>query len=180
MRLQSTVELPLAFAGGQLRRLRASDLPAFQAYRSMPELGRYQGWSPMADAQALAFLAEMADAPLFTPGQWVQLGIAAPDADRLVGDVGLYLFADGALGEIGFTLEPGAQGRGIATAAVRAALQLLFGSTQVQQVLGITDRRNGASIRLLERVGFCYESSRRAVFRGEPCDEEVYVIVRPQ
>jgi aminoglycoside 6'-N-acetyltransferase len=87
---------------------------------------------------------------------------------------------DAYLGEIGFTLEPGAQGRGIATAAVRAALQLLFGSTQVQQVLGITDRRNGASIRLLERVGFRYESSRRAVFRGELCDEEVYVIVRPQ
>jgi aminoglycoside 6'-N-acetyltransferase len=99
MRLQNAVELPLAFAGGQLRRLRASDLPAFQAYRSMPELGRYQGWSPLADAQALAFLAEMADAPLFTPGQWVQLGIAATDADRLVGDVGLYLSADGVLGE---------------------------------------------------------------------------------
>ena len=146
----------------------------------MPERGRCQGWSPMPDIEVLAFLAEMAEAPLFTRGEWVQVGIAASDNDRLIGDVGLDLSSDGTTGEIGFTLEPCAQGRGIATAAVRAALQLLFGRTQVQQVLGITDRRNVASIRLLERVEFRYESSRRAVFRGEPCDEEVYVIVRPQ
>jgi ribosomal-protein-alanine N-acetyltransferase len=170
--------LPRAFPGGLLRRLRTSDLAAFQAYRSIPELGRFQGWSPMSEAEAVAFLAEMNEARLFTPGDWVQLGIAEPEADQLIGDIGIFLSADGLTGEIGFTLARAAQGRGIATAAVRQALQVLFGVTAAWQVLGITDSRNVASVRLLERVGFRYHESRNTVFRGEPCFEEVYVLPR--
>ena len=178
MHTRSAVKLPRAFPGGLLRRLRISDLAAFQAYRSIPELGRFQAWSPMSEAEAAAFLAEMSEAPLFTPGGWVQLGIAQPETDQLVGDVGIFLAADGRTGELGFTLAPAAQGRGIATSAVHQALQLLFGATNVRQVLGITDRRNVGSVRLLERVGFRHQESRSAAFRGEPCTEEVYVLSR--
>lgn len=132
----------------------------------------------MSDAQALSFLAEMSEAPLFTPGDWVQLGIAERDADRLIGDIGIFVSADGLTGEIGFTLSPAAQGRGVAAAAVRRALQLLFAVTRVTQVLGVTDSRNVRSIRLLERVGFRHQESRSSVFRGEPCVEEVYALAR--
>ena len=34
------------------------DLVAFQAYRGISELGRYQGWLPMSETLARAFLAE--------------------------------------------------------------------------------------------------------------------------
>ena len=61
MHPQSATQLPRAFSGGLLRRLRPSDLAAFQAYRSIPELGRFQGWSPMSEAEAAAFLAETAE-----------------------------------------------------------------------------------------------------------------------
>jgi aminoglycoside 6'-N-acetyltransferase len=172
------MQLPRAFPGGVLRRLRTSDLDPFQAYRSIPELGRYQGWSSMSEAEAVAFLAEMSEAPLFVAGGWVQLGIAEPETDQLIGDIGVFLSADGLTGELGFTLAPGAQGRGIATAAVRQALQVLFGLTRVKQVLGITDSRNLGSIRLLERIGFRHQERRSTVFRGEACSEEVYVLPR--
>lgn len=178
MHTQNTTQLPRAFPGGLLRRLRATDLAAFQAYRSIPELGRYQGWSPMSDAGAGAFLAEMSEAPLFVPGSWVQLGIAAPETDRLIGDIGIHLSADEQVGELGFTLAPSAQGHGIATAAVRQALQVLFGLTRVKQAVGITDSRNLRSIRLLERVGFRHHESRTTVFRGEPCIEAIYLLPR--
>ena len=170
--------LPCSFPGGVLRRLRPSDVFTFQAYRAIPDLGHYQGWSPISDSDALAFLTEMNAAPLFTPGEWVQLGIAEPTAERLVGDLGLFLAADESLAEVGFTLEPRSQGRGIATAAVQAAVQLLFTTTQVQQVRGITDTRNVASIRLLERAGFHYKETPHVVFRGESCSEDVYVLPR--
>lgn len=173
------IGLPRHFIGGQLRRLRPDDLADFQAYRTLPELGRYQGWSAMPDADAAAFLDEMRRAPLFVPGEWVQLGIAEPDGARLVGDMGLFISADGRCAELGFTLAPGAQGRGIATEAVRAAARLLFALTQVDQVLGITDSRNGASLRLLQRAGFRLRERQEAVFRGEPCVEEVYTLSRP-
>jgi hypothetical protein len=44
--------------GFVLRRLATADLAAFQAYRTDAALGRYQGWSPMTDAEARAFLEE--------------------------------------------------------------------------------------------------------------------------
>src|SRR5262249_33096180 len=151
--------LPRRFDGGLLRRLRRSDLGAFQAYRSIPGLGRYQGWSPMSEAETLAFLVEMEAITLFQPGQWVQLGIADQRTEVLVGDIGLRLSEDSQSGEVGFTLAPSAQGRGVGSAAVRAALQLLFTATPVSLVFGITDVRNTRSIRLLERLGFkCQET----------------------
>ena len=132
----------------------------------------------MSESEALAFLTEMNAAPLFTLGEWVQIGIAEPTAGRLVGDLGLFLAADGSLAEIGLTLEPRSQGRGIATAAVQAAVQLLFTATKVRQVRGVTDTRNVASIRLLERAGFHYKETQHVVFRSESCSEEVYVLPR--
>lgn len=175
--MQETL-LPREFPGGRLRRLRADDLEAFQAYRSHPELGRYQGWSPMPEPEACKFLEDMGQARLFAAGQWVQLGIADPVSDRLVGDIGLYLSDDGRCGEIGFTLEPSTQGRGIAGSAVQEALQLMFLATRADRILGITDARNLPSIRLLERAGFELLESRQAVFRGEDCTERVYVLYR--
>lgn len=170
--------LPRDFPGGRLRRVHPRDRAAFQAYRSLPELGRYQGWSPMLDAEALAFLDQMHRAPLFTPGQWIQLGIAEPESDALVGDIGLYLSEDGASGEVGFTLQPSAQGRGVASRAVREAIRLFFAATSATRVLGITDERNLPSIRLLVRLGFDFIERRQVVLRGQPCTEWVYVLPR--
>jgi RimJ/RimL family protein N-acetyltransferase len=153
-------------------------LPSFQAYRAIPELGRYQSWSAMPESEALGFLVRMSEVTLFTRGQWLQLGIAELTADRLVGDIGLFLSDDGLTGEIGFTLEPAAQGRGIATAAVRETLRLLFECTKVREVMGITDIRNVPSVRLLERSGFQYRESRAAIFRGEHCSEAVFMLSR--
>ncbi|MBN8505755.1 MAG: GNAT family N-acetyltransferase [Burkholderiales bacterium] len=171
--------LPREFPGGRLRRLHPQDLAAFQAYRAIPELGRYQGWSPMSDEEARRFIEAVHRAPLFEPGQWVQLGIAEAVTDALLGDIGLYLSADGSAGEIGFTLQPAAQGRGLATAAVREALRLFFAATDAGSVQGITDERNGPSIRLLERVGFAFVERRQVVFKDEPCTERVYTLPRP-
>ncbi|PYC27322.1 GNAT family N-acetyltransferase [Aquipseudomonas alcaligenes] len=170
--------LPREFDGGRLRRMHTRDHAAFQAYRSLPELGRYQGWSPMSDAEALEFIEEVQRAPLFTPGQWLQLAIAEPESDALVGDIGIYLSEDGTSGEVGFTLHPRAQGRGVASRAVCEAVRLLFAATSITSVLGITDERNLPSIRLLERIGFTFVECRQVVFRGEPCTERVYALAR--
>lgn len=176
--MKSNDQLPRAFSGGQLRRFRPSDLEAFQAYRSIPDLGRFQGWSTKSDAEAAAFIDAMSAAPLFQQGDWVQLAISDPSGVQLLGDVGLFLAPDGLSGEIGFTLAPSAQGRGIATHAVRTALALFFESTSVARILGITDTRNTASLRLLDRVGFTYCETRNGVFRGEECVEEIHAVER--
>jgi aminoglycoside 6'-N-acetyltransferase len=170
--------LPRYGAGVVLRRLSASDLTAFQAYRNDIELGRYQGWSVMPDAEARAFLEEMNTVPLFRPGEWAQVAIAEPKAMVLLGDIGLYLAEDSSHAEIGFTLARPVHGRGLATAAAREAVQLIFDLTTVSRVLGITDARNHASVGVLARIGMRKQEERTAIFRGESCVECVYAVER--
>lgn len=166
----------------RLRRLRAADLEAFHALRADPELGRYQGWQPLSLAEAAAFIeavATPAATPFCPPGDWLQIAIADAASDALLGDIGLHLHADGQALEIGFTLARAAQGRGLAAEAVGLALQAVWAGTPAQRVLGITDARNTASVRLLQRLGFRPWATLEADFRGERCTEHHFVQHRP-
>ena len=109
-----------------LRRLRSHDLPVFHAYRQDPAVGRYQGWSPMSVQEAAVFIRRMAAIPLLRRGDWTQLAIARSEDDALVGDLGLFVTDGGEQAEIGFTLHPAHTGRGYASSAVSAAIDLLF------------------------------------------------------
>ena len=162
----------------KLRRLAASDLAAFQAYRNDSEVGRWQGWTPKPDEPALAFLNEMAIIPLFVPGQWTQLGIADEATNELLGDLGIHLSADGREAEFGFSLARAAQGRGIANAAVKAAVAMVFAQTAAERIHAQTDARNTACIRLLERLGATLLARINTEFRGEPCVEFRYELAR--
>lgn len=163
-----------------LRRLRVADLDAFQAYRADPVLGLYQGWTPMAEDAARAFLARMAMQPFGLRGEWLQLGIADRASDQLIGDIGLCLSAPGrpSQAELGFTLAVAWQGRGLAGEAVRVALTLLFGHSDIERAVAITDVRNAASIRLLRAVGMELRATEAAIFRGQACEEQRYEITR--
>ena len=170
--------LPRAADRVVLRRLAPRDLVRFQRYRTDPDVARYQGWAPMSDHEAVVFLGAMGASPFCPPGEWFQIGIAEPQADVLIGDVGLRLSKTRHEAEIGFTLAPAFQGRGLATDAVRAALSLLFDTTPVARIVAVTDARNQPSIRLLERVGLQRVRTRNAMFHGGPCTEHVYAIMR--
>lgn len=163
----------------RLRALHEADLADFQAYRHDAEVGRWQGWRPTDDDTARAFLREMAALPFCPPGLWCQIAIAARADDRLLGDIGLHLAADGGHAEIGFSLARHAQGQGLAQEAVAAAVALVFAHTPAQAVHAITDSRNAASLRLLQRLGFRAAGGWPAVFRGQPCTEQLHVLPRP-
>lgn len=162
----------------RLRRLAASDLRRFQAYRGDAELGRYQGWQAQDAAAALAFLQATAAASFCSAGEWFQLAIAERASDALIGDIGLHLHADTGVAEIGFTLARDAQGRGLALEAVQAAIALLWAHTPAQRVLGITDQRNQPSVRLLQRAGLRPYAMLDTVFRGQACVEQFFVLHR--
>lgn len=161
-----------------IRRLALTDLARFYAYRSDPEVGRYQTWTPLTWHTAGDFLVEMATLELLRPGQWSQLALADPSTDELLGDLGICIEADGRMAEIGFTLHPDATGRGVATAAVSAIVALLFRVTSVDSVIGITDERHTRSIRLLTRVGFRQVGEATVSVKGEWCRELTWMIRR--
>ena len=143
-------------------------------------MGRYQGWLPLSDRDASAFLLEMSAATPFQPTIWFQLGIADNTSDELIGDLGLCVSSDGRSAHIGFSLHRASQGQGYATEAVHEALTLLFERTDVERVAGTSDARNVASIALLLRVGMRKVSEVKTVFRGQPCEEYTYAITRQE
>ena len=121
----------------------------------------------------------MGAAELFQPGVWGQIGIADGSDDKLIGDIGVCISADGQHADIGFTLSATYHGKGLASEAVRETIAMLFEVSKIQSVIGVTDSRNISSIQLLERVGMKLTSTDRAVFRGQDCDEHTYIVERP-
>ena len=178
--LKALVREPLPRVGRRvvLRRLGREDLSAFQAYRTDEAVGRYQGWLVQIDAHALAFIEEMSHAVLFPSGSWVQLAVAETNSNELIGDVGVCVATDGKSAELGFTISPRFQGRGLGTEALLEAIALVFKLSSAVQAICVTDARNTPSIRLLERAGMQRTASAEAVFRGEHCIEHTYSILR--
>ena len=162
-----------------LRRLRASDLRAFQDYRHDPEIGRLQGWSPEPDEAAREFLAAMSVAVPFVPGEWFQLGIAESVSDLLIGDIGVRVSLDQSVSEVGISLRRESHGRGLATEALSMAIALIFRYSASGSVRAFTDQRNRSAIRLLRRAGMREIATREAEFRGLPCKEVVFSRSRP-
>jgi RimJ/RimL family protein N-acetyltransferase len=144
----------------RLRLLRAEDLPAFVAYRSDPDVARYQSWAPtygMSEAEAL--LAAQAGVAFGTPGQWVQVAALERATGELIGDCAVHVLADQpATAEVGVTLAPGRQGAGLATEALGAIVSVLFREHRLHRVFAQADDRNTAVQRLLERLGFRLEA----------------------
>jgi len=141
-----------------VRAMLPSDVEAFVAYRSDPDVARYQSWSDYTRGQGAALVAEMQDLRPGTPGEWYQLAVADADG-RLVGDLATHVDADEHRQlEVGFTLAPEHQGRGYATEALRGLLGHAFGTWGIHRVVAITDARNEAAASLLLRVGFRQEA----------------------
>jgi RimJ/RimL family protein N-acetyltransferase len=172
--------LPYACSHVTLRRLTLADIAAFQHYRNDPMVGQYQGWIATSDEKAREFLAEVSVISLFEHDQWFQIGIADSASNLLIGDIGICVREGAREAEIGFSMRAESQGRGLATDAVRGAISMILNWTTVDRVVGVTDERNLPSIRLLERVGMQKTVTQNAMFRGEPCVEFAFVVLRNQ
>jgi RimJ/RimL family protein N-acetyltransferase len=139
-----------------LRPLEDRDVTAFSAYRSDPEIARYQGWgAPYTEEQAEEFIDQQ---KLVTPGeigQWLQLGMELKDGGTLIGDVAFVIIKDSHhQAEIGMTLSHPYQGKGYGTEAVRELVRYLFIDLNAHRVIANCDPENTSAHHLLERVGF--------------------------
>jgi RimJ/RimL family protein N-acetyltransferase len=160
-----------------------ADAPNVFRYRSDPQVSRYQTWEPESVDDARAFIEALEPVAIDTPGTWYQFGIRLNDSGLLVGDAGVHFPADQAhQAEIGISIAPEQQGRGLATEAVVGLLGYLFGTLHEHRVFTSADPRNEASMRLLERVGMRQEAHfvRSLRFRGEWADDVVFAILNTE
>src|SRR5699024_7167737 len=81
--------------------------------------------------------------------------------------------------EIGWVVDPGQGGRGLATEAVRAMLDLAFERYGAHRVAAQMDARNTASARLAERVGMHREAQLRQDWwsKGEWTDTVIFAML---
>jgi tRNA-Thr(GGU) m(6)t(6)A37 methyltransferase TsaA len=157
--------------------LRAGDAQALFDYRSDPDVSRYQSFDPASADDALAFIEAASGADL---GGWTSLGIRFAATGDLVGDVGFHMSPDApGSAQVGVTLAPGHQGRGLAAEALLALLGHLFTSLAVHRVFASVDPRNASSMALMRRVGMRQEAHLRESlpFKGEWADDVIFAML---
>jgi [ribosomal protein S5]-alanine N-acetyltransferase len=127
-----------------LRSARPDDLAALHAVLSDPRATLWWSTPPHETlTQTAAWLDSM-----------IANGPDHPDfvvefEGRVIGKAGFY-----ALPDVGYILHPDVWGRGLATEAVGAAIDHVFGTRDLETLTADVDPENVASIRLLERLGF--------------------------
>jgi RimJ/RimL family protein N-acetyltransferase len=163
-----------------IRKLTVDDSYPMFAYRSDPDVIRYQNWDVRRMEEITSFIEEQSIIEPNIPGTWFQLAITLKDDKKLIGDCGLHFPADlPQQTEIGISLSPLYQKMGYATEALNIVLTYLFGTLGKHRVYGSADGRNQASMALMERIGMRREAFFRQSYwsKGEWTDDAVYAIL---
>jgi RimJ/RimL family protein N-acetyltransferase len=143
----------------ELRPLTPDDAECLFAYRSDPNVAKYQGWQPRTLIQTREFINKLSDVAPDTPGTWFQCALVHRASGELVGDCGLHFVKDDLKQcEIGITVSRSHQRNGYASEAVHAALEYLFVGLSKHRVFASIDPRNTSAIELFKRVGMRQEA----------------------
>ncbi|CAN5451692.1 GNAT family protein [soil metagenome] len=178
--------LPITTARLLLRAATEDDAGDLLAYYGDPEVARYLPFDVLDEAgvaDRLARFIRNATEPEPEDGDAVVSAMIELDAN-LVGDVMLRRKPGPmrSMAEVGWVLNPAWSGRGIATEAARAMIDLAFGELGCHRVMANLDPRNLASARLCERLGMTREAHlRRDWFgKGEWSDTSIYGLLREE
>jgi RimJ/RimL family protein N-acetyltransferase len=139
-----------------LRTLEDGDIAAFSAYRSDPDIARFQGWgAPFTEEQATEFIEQQKAVTPGEIGQWLQLGMVLKNGGILIGDVAFQVIKDSHhQAEIGMTLSSPFHKKGYGVEAVKGVVRYLFEELHVHRIIANCDPENLPAHHLLERVGF--------------------------
>lgn len=155
-----------------LRRAISADLDAFHPILSSPEAMRY--WATLPH-ESMA-VTEKWFADQFFSGQPNRDEWVIERDGRVIGNIGIWK-----LPEFGFILHPGAWGQGIGTEAARAFLDYAFATHPVDAIKADVDPRNGASLNLLQKLGFTVTGTAENTFLlgDEWCHSVYLALPRP-
>ena len=178
-------ETPLVTERLVLRLMTPDDADAVHAYQSREDVCRYLLYEPRTHEQVSARVAELARADrLAVDGDHLQLALELRDGEEHAGQViGDSFFALSSVehlrGEIGWTMHPDHTGRGYASEAATAVLDLAFRTLGLHRVHAELDPRNDASVALCRRLGLREEAYfvRDMWFKGEWADTGVYAVL---
>jgi RimJ/RimL family protein N-acetyltransferase len=168
-----------------LRKFKEEDPEKFFEYRTNPQVALYQGerWINFTLEEAMDFVKEQIGFEPGIPGTWFQIAIELKDTGNLIGDLAIHtLSEDLNQVEIGFTLSPTYQNKGFGIEAVKCLIGYIFKVLDKHRIIAITDVRNQASIKLLEKTGMRREGHfiKNAWNKGEYTDEYLFAILNEE
>lgn len=165
-----------------LRTVKPSDAEGIFAYRSLPEIYKYQGRHENVGRTRRIITLTAAVKPN-TPKTWYQLAMLEKESGRLIGDIGIH-FTDqeNRQAEIAYTVAPEYQGRGYATEAAQCVLGYLFGKLKKHRVTATADPRNKGSIKIMKRIGMRKEAYfRKSFWTGKAWTDDVaYAVLKEE
>jgi RimJ/RimL family protein N-acetyltransferase len=171
-------DLPLRTERLVLRAFRREDADALLVLHGDPEAVRYVPYGPRDRGQVVEVLErKTASTALQAEGDLLELAVERVDDGTLVGDLLLALRSvEHETLEIGYIFATAQQGRGYATEAVRALVDLAFTTCGARRLSARVDARNTPSQALLERLGFRLEATlvENEWFKGELTSETDY------
>lgn len=137
-----------------LRKLKHTDWEAISYLRSDTDVNKFVK-RPPAETQekAMAFIDKISNAiDTNTSLYWV---ITEQGKDQMLGSISLWNFSDDRkTAEVGYDLNPIAQGKGIMDEALKNIIRFGFNRLNLDNIEAYTQKNNTASINLLERNGF--------------------------
>ena len=164
-----------------LRPFVAADFDAVQAMRSDAGVACYLYEEPLSPDDTRILLERKMAAPSWArEGDWLTVAVVERATGTTVGDLSLRWVSEGdRTAEIGFIFDPRHQGKGFATEAARAMVEWAFTSAGLHRVIGRTEARNSASIRVLEKLGMRLEAHfvENEWVKGEWQSELVYSVL---
>jgi RimJ/RimL family protein N-acetyltransferase len=149
-----------------LRPWTSADVPAIVAACQDPTIPAYIPHipSPYGEADAIGWLESQE--PNRLAGSHLELAIADPDDERLLGAIGAANIDMTQLtASVGYWLAPHARGQGHATSALRVFARWLFDDHGLARLELTTDPDNTASQRVAARCGFRQEGYLRSHLR---------------
>jgi [ribosomal protein S5]-alanine N-acetyltransferase len=165
-----------------LRSVEARDAEALHAMRTSPGTMAFIPRAVPANiGETLQLIATMAKDRAENNG--ITWAITLKDNDSLIGTIGYYrLKKEHFRGEVGYMLSAEQRGRGIMGEALEAAVQCGFQRFGFHSIEAVTDPRNTASNRLLERHGFVQEGlfKEDCYWNGEFLDSAVWSRLKPR
>ena len=124
-----------------------SDWAFFRSLRENRDIMRYMAAIAPEKETRRVFAARLMAEHVFV--------IRFQNDDTPLGDIGLQISPENREeADIGYTVVPAAQGKGIASEALRAVCDYAFSQTSVKAINAYVLADNGGSVRVLEKAGF--------------------------
>ncbi len=153
-------DLPIQTERLELRAYGPEDLDALLAIVSRADVNRFLYTEPRdTDDTAELLGRKMGNTELLDEDDQISVAVCLRETGELVGDQMLHWVSrEHQVGEIGFMFHPDHHGRGYATESAQPLIDYAFEVCGFHRIIGRLEARNGASARVLEKLGLRREA----------------------